>query len=108
MSVIPPPPDLRGTQFESFVERIGRMYDAAEALGPPSFKVVATSWYRSPTHNAKVGGAPNSFHLRGLAVDFDVPGRRVEAFPLLVALAQQFGLRALNEGDHIHVDVGRG
>ena len=32
------------------------------------------SGYRSPAHNAKVGGAKNSFHLRGMAADIRVSG----------------------------------
>ena len=31
--------------------------------------VVVNSAYRSPTHNASVGGADNSFHVKGLAAD---------------------------------------
>ena len=37
------------------------------ALGRP-MKVL--SWCRCPKHNRAVGGAPNSYHLRGWAVDF--------------------------------------
>jgi hypothetical protein len=29
-----------------------------------------TSWLRTPEHNARVGGAPHSAHLTGLATDF--------------------------------------
>lgn len=36
------------------------------ALGQP---VYVTSGVRSPEHNERVGGQPNSSHLRGLAVD---------------------------------------
>jgi hypothetical protein len=42
------------------------------------------SAYRSPAVNAAVGGAPNSQHMRGEAVDFSVAGLTVpDAFKLL-------------------------
>lgn len=31
--------------------------------------VIVTSGYRSPSHNAKVGGVPNSYHTKGMAAD---------------------------------------
>lgn len=45
--------------------------DAFEALrralgGNP---IPIYSGYRCPVHNARVGGAPNSFHLKGMALD---------------------------------------
>lgn len=33
-----------------------------------------TSGYRSPEHNKKIGGALNSFHVKGMAADIQVPG----------------------------------
>ena len=33
-----------------------------------------TSGYRSPAHNRKVGGATNSYHVRGMAADLRVSG----------------------------------
>lgn len=62
---------------------------------------VLTSFWRSPEHNASVGGSPNSQHLVALAFDF-VPDDWAQA-PAFLALAQQLDLVALNEGDHIHV-----
>jgi uncharacterized protein YcbK (DUF882 family) len=37
-----------------------------------------TSGYRSPEHNNKIGGAPNSQHMRGTASDFKVRGYQPE------------------------------
>ena len=34
--------------------------------------IIITSGYRTPTHNAKVGGAKYSYHMRGMAVDIHV------------------------------------
>lgn len=34
--------------------------------------IIITSGYRTPTHNAKVGGAKYSYHTRGMAVDIRV------------------------------------
>lgn len=36
--------------------------------------VTITSGYRSPAYNRRVGGAPNSFHVRGMAADIRVAG----------------------------------
>lgn len=41
-------------------------------LGAP---ITITSGYRTPTHNAKVGGAKYSYHMRGMAVDIRVNGK---------------------------------
>lgn len=36
--------------------------------------IVINSGYRSPQHNLKIGGAKDSFHVRGMAVDIVVKG----------------------------------
>ena len=67
------------------------------------FPFSVTSWIRSEKRNKEVGGVVNSYHLFGLAVDvvLDNPadkGRFIKA-------AQQLGLDAIDEGDHVHVEV---
>ena len=45
--------------------------------------IVINSGYRSPAHNAKVGGAKNSYHVKGMAADIvvrGVPARVVHAY----------------------------
>lgn len=36
--------------------------------------ISVNSGYRCPIHNSNVGGAKNSYHLKGMAVDFSVKG----------------------------------
>lgn len=36
--------------------------------------ITITSWYRDPKSNSSVGGAKDSIHMQGLAVDFTVSG----------------------------------
>lgn len=40
-----------------------------EKLGRP---VIVYSGYRCPSHNAEVGGVPNSYHTQGIAADINV------------------------------------
>lgn len=55
------------------VRKAAAMMEAIRAkLGGQPVKVL--SWCRCARHNAAVGGAKDSFHLRGLAVDFVVKG----------------------------------
>jgi hypothetical protein len=45
---------------------IGRMDEIRENYGKP---IYVNSWYRCKELNAEVGGAEDSYHLKGLAVD---------------------------------------
>jgi len=87
---------------------------AAAAAGVTAIKV--TSGYRSPEHNAAVGGVPHSNHMTGDAMDAYgyIPGRGW--VPLGIALqgvVARFGLRSGNQPgfyhggyDPVHVDDG--
>ena len=52
---------ILATQLQSLRTELGR-------------SITITSGYRSPSHNLKVGGAKDSFHIRGMAADIQVSG----------------------------------
>ena len=64
---------------------------------------IVTSILRSPAHNRAVGGAPNSFHLHGRAID--IARRPGVAHAEIEAAYRRAGFRlieSLDEGDHSH------
>ncbi|WP_398572861.1 D-Ala-D-Ala carboxypeptidase family metallohydrolase, partial [Staphylococcus aureus] len=64
-----------------------------------------TSGVRSAERNAQVGGQSNSQHLNGTAADYAVPTNQKPAF---ISRARQLGYHAIDEGDHIHLQLPRG
>ena len=61
-----------------------------------------SSRQRTPQHNAEVGGVPNSQHISGTAADFVIPPQQRPAF---IADARKRGFEALDEGDHVHLEL---
>lgn len=57
---------------------------------------------RTPEHNRAVGGVANSQHIRGTAADFVVPA---QARPDFIQRAKGMGFQALDEGDHVHLEL---
>lgn len=53
--------------------QINRLRDA---LGVP---LLVTSGYRTPEHNAKIGGAPKSNHMQCLAIDISDPDGKLKS-----------------------------
>ena len=64
-----------------------------------------TSLVRTPEKNKAVGGKPNSQHLRGTAGDYVVPKEDKPAFKKRAA---EMGYVAIDEGDHIHLQLPKG
>jgi hypothetical protein len=86
--------------------------NAARSQGATNLNII--SGYRSPAYNAQVGGAQDSNHMRGLAMDATVtiPGRGTIPLGELPGLSG-YGLRTGNQAgffhgqpDPEHVDAG--
>ena len=82
----------------------------AQVLGR---RIVITSGYRSPEHNEAVGGARNSYHMRGMALDIAMNGTTWEERLTFVRAAFSVGFRGIglyfpsrDGGEFIHVDTG--
>ena len=74
-----------------------------EAREKADIPFVINSAYRTPEHNAKIGGKPNSSHLKGLAVDISVTNS-TQRFIVLKALIQVGFHRIGVAKTFIHVD----
>lgn len=86
-----------GNMNQEFLLKLDRAREVAQI----PFKI--NSAYRTPEHNAKIGGKPNSSHLKGLAVDISVTDSR-QRFIVLQSLIQAGFNRIGVAKTFIHVD----
>ena len=59
-----------------------------------------TSAARTPERNAEVGGVPNSFHTKGMALDYALD----ESTPAVENYWKSQGYQTIKEKDHLHVE----
>jgi len=90
---VPPSWLLAWPPVGDFLARVRRV----EADATPS------SWWRSVAENAGVGGHPYSQHLLATAADF--VAARGWTNEELAAAARRAGLIAIDEGDHVHLQL---
>ena len=93
-------PDQKGSYKHMDVEFLNKLAQARK-IAAVGFKI--TSGYRSPEHNAKVGGVPNSSHTLGHAVDIYAPTSR-QKYIIINALLQAGFDRIGVAKNFIHVD----
>nr|WP_039735013.1 D-Ala-D-Ala carboxypeptidase family metallohydrolase [Desulfotomaculum nigrificans] len=67
--------------------------------------VLVNSGYRCPAHNRAVGGETNSYHLKGMAADIQVPGVAVAELSRLAEQAGFGGIGVYQSQGFVHVDV---
>jgi len=96
MSVQFPPPQLIENFLPVYVEFLQRLVEIVRHTDVSEF----TSWWRDDFQNRAVGGAPDSQHLFGFAVDL------ISSRPEEVAeLADLLGMFAVIEMDHVHIQI---
>jgi uncharacterized protein YcbK (DUF882 family) len=61
------------------------------------------SGYRNPNYNKKIGGAPRSYHMRGMAADIRVDGMSTTELARQAKIAGFDGVGIYR--DFVHVDV---
>ena len=102
---IPPPPEWLSLYLHGLMRARVALFLSAAGI---SARV--TSGYRSPAKNEDVGGAQNSAHLHGLAVDI-VPyldgGAALSWNDVAALWRAETGGVALVESDHIHLNLPR-
>lgn len=69
--------------------------------------VRVNSGYRCPEHNRKVGGAPNSQHVQGIAADISAEcgWRALYEAALRVPAFEEGGIGVYPESNFVHLDV---
>jgi hypothetical protein len=68
------------------------------------------SGYRTPTHNAAVGGVPNSFHVQALAADVTPKNGNYNQYKsALTSLVAKYGWELIDERNknHFHIEPSR-
>lgn len=93
-------PDQEGSYEHMDVDFLNKLAQARK-IAAVGFKI--TSGYRSPAHNAKVGGVKGSSHTNGHAVDIYAP-TSTQKYLIINALLQAGFNRIGVAKNFIHVD----
>ena len=86
------------------IDLVSQLQDLRDYLGKP---VTITSGYRTESYNKQCGGAENSYHLKGQAVDIYCSGVK----PIVIALWAEFnglggiGLYLDRIQEFVHIDT---
>lgn len=75
---------------------------ARDLFGAP---IELTCGYRSPEHNAEIGGVPDSAHTKGMAADVKAPVDPLMREKMMWAFGAAGFRRVESAPKHFHVDV---
>ncbi len=83
-------------------ELLQKLQQLRDLIGKP---IMVNSGYRTPEYNKRVGGAKNSYHMQGKAVDIKVNGLSISE---LKANALEVGFNGVGVyKNFLHVDIRR-
>lgn len=84
-------------------EALDRLQALRRAIDRP---MIVNSAYRSPEHNARVGGAKKSQHLSGAAFDISMANHDPESFIAAAREAGFTGIGTYPRSNFVHIDIG--
>lgn len=84
-------------------QALDRLQALRRALDRP---MIVNSAYRSPEHNARVGGAKKSQHLSGAAFDISMANHDPETFIVAACEAGFTGIGTYPRSNFVHIDIG--
>lgn len=67
-------------------------------------ETIITSGYRCKKHNTNVGGSSDSYHMKGMAADFIIPGVNVSEICKFAESIGFYGIGMYDDG-YVHVDT---
>jgi hypothetical protein len=85
------------------VEAMDRLQALRDMLGKP---LILTSAYRSPSHNKRVGGAKNSYHMQGVAFDVRMENHDPHEFEEAARAVGFTGFGYYPKSGFMHIDTG--
>lgn len=94
------------------VKMLDFLVEVRNELGlSPNALIVITSGYRSPNTNADLRSrspqvAENSYHMRGMAIDFKIPGVPGEEIARTARNLRLGGVAFYPSSQHVHIDSG--
>jgi hypothetical protein len=95
-------PDAKGSGQEMMDEAFIHKLDGIRAEA--GFPFIITSGYRTPEHNAKVGGVANSSHIKGFAAD--IAAVTTSQKTAIAEAAIRHGVTRIGWGNSfIHLDI---
>jgi len=94
----------RGTgQLKLHPEALDKLQALRDRLGKP---LILRSAYRSPEHNRRVGGAPQSKHMEGTAFDISMSNHDPVTFEAAAREVGFLGFGYYPRSGFIHIDLG--